>query len=326
MRMRAPLNFLATALVAMLPAGPAAAAQDAYPDRPVRLVVPSAAAGGTDIVGRIIAQRLSVQLGQQFVIDNRPGAGQMIGIAQVAKAAPDGYTLLMAASPLVLNQLMYARVPYDAVRDFTAVSQVAVLPNVLVVHPSLPARTLAEFLALARRQPGKLNYASAGIGTSPHMSMELLKTMAGIDLAHVPYKGTAPALADVLAGQVLVTMASAPSALPHIRAGKLRPLGVTSRVRSLVLPEVPTIAEAGVPGYEAIQWYGLLAPAGTPREIVARLSGEVSRALRVADTRATLLADGAEPVGSSAEEFTGFINTEIVKWTKVAKSAGIVPE
>jgi len=303
-----------------------AAAQGSYPARPIRLVVPSAAGGGTDIVGRVIAQKLSLSLGQQVVVDNRPGAGQMVGIEAVAKASADGYTLLMAASPLVLNALMYRKVSYDAVRDFAPVSQAAVLPNVLVVHPSLAVKNVAELIALAKSQPGKLDYASAGTGTSPHMAMELFKTMAGVDLTHVPYKGTAPALADVLAAHVLITIASTPSSLPQIKAGKLRALGVTSRRRSIVLPEVPTIAEAGVPGYESIQWYGLLAPAGTPREIVVQLSNEMSRALRLPDTRDTLLADGAEPVGGTPDEFAELIKTEIVKWTRVVKSAGIQPE
>lgn len=301
-------------------------AQGAYPTKSIRLIVPSAPGGGTDIVGRVVAQKLSASLGQQVVVDNRPGAGQMIGIDMVAKAPADGYTLLMAASPLVLNHLMYKKVSYDAVRDFAPVSQVAVLPNVLVVHPSLPVKTVAELIALAKSQPGKLNYASAGTGTSPHMSMELFKTMAGIDMVHVPYKGTAPAITDVVGGQVLVTMASTPSSIAHIQSGRLRALGVTSRKRSVVLPDVPPIAEAGVPGYESIQWYGLLAPAGTPREIVAQLSNEVSRALRLPDTARTLLADGAEPVGNTPEEYAELIKSEIVKWTRVAKSAGIQPE
>ncbi len=295
---------------------------------PIRLVVPSAPGGGTDIVGRVVAQKLSIALGQQVVVDNRPGAGQMIGIDLVAKAPADGYTLLVAASPLVLNQLMYRKVPYDAVRDFAPVSQLTVLRHERAggAPSTLPATTVRELIALAKQQPGKLNYASAGTGTSPHMSMELFKTMAGVDLVHVPYKGTAPAITDVLAGQVLVTMASMPSSVAHIKAGKLRALGVTSRKRSVVLPDVPTIAEAGVPGYESIQWYGLLAPAGTPRGIVARLAGEAANALRQPDARETLLADGAEPVGSSPEEYAEQIKAEIVKWTRVAKAAGIQPE
>jgi tripartite-type tricarboxylate transporter receptor subunit TctC len=300
--------------------------QAAYPSKPVRFIVPSSAGGGTDIIARALSQKLSEALGQQFVVENRPGAGQMIGIELAAKAPADGHTILMAASTLAINPIMYKKVSYDPVRDFAPITQAASLPNVLVVHPSLPVKSVAELIALARREPGRIAYASAGIGTSPQMSVELLKSLAGIDMLHVPYKGTGPGMIDVLAGQVKVMTPNVLTALPYIKSGRLRALAVTSAKRSEALPDVPTLAEAGVPGYEAVQWYGVLAPAGTPREIVERLHVEIAKALRAGDVRERLAADGAEPVGSSPDEFAAFIRAEIAKWAKVAKAAGIQPE
>lgn len=322
--MRRAIHTLGLALFALLPL--AVVGQSAYPSKPVRFIVPSAAGGGTDIVTRVIAQKLSDALGQQFIVENRPGAGQMIGIELAAKSPADGYTLLMASSTLAINPLMYKKVSYDAVRDFTPITQAATLPNVLVVHPSLPVHTVAELVALAKQRPGQINFASAGIGTSPQMSVELLKSMTGIDLVHIPYKGTTPGVVDLLAGQVSVMAPNMLTALPHIKAGKLRALGVTSAKRSEALPEVPTIAEAGLPGYESVQWYGVLAPAGTPREIVARLHAEIVRALQLPEVKERLAADGAEPVGDSPEAFAALIKSEIEKWAKVAKAAGIRPE
>jgi tripartite-type tricarboxylate transporter receptor subunit TctC len=302
-----------------------AVAQTAYPAKPVRLIVPSAAGGGTDIIARALAQKLSESLGQQFVVDNRPGAGQMIGIELAAKSPADGHTILMAASTLAINPIMYKKVPYDPLRDFAPITQAALLPNVLVVHPSLPVKSLAELIAYAKQRPGQLNFASAGIGTSPQMSVELLKSMAGIDMVHIPYKGTAPGVVDLLAGQVSVMAPNLLTALPHIKAGKLRALAVTSAKRSEALPEVPTIAES-LPGYDSTQWYGVLAPAGTSRGIVARLHDEIVRALRTPEVMQRLAADGAEPVGSNPEEFAAFIKSEIDKWAKVASAAGIRAE
>ncbi len=301
------------------------AAQTAYPSRTVRLMVPSAAGGGTDTVARVIAQKLSESLGQQFVVDNRPGAGQMIGTESVAKSPPDGYTLLMSASTLALNPIMYKKVPYDAVRDFAPVTQVASLPAVLLVHPSLPVKTVPELIALAKRRPGQIDFASAGIGTLPQISVELLKSMAGIDLVHIPYKGSAPGMIALLSGQVSVMVPNLFTSLPHIRAGKLRALGVTTAKRVNALPELPAIAET-VPGYEFSQWYGVLAPAGTPREIVTRLQVEIARTLRLPELSTRLAHDGAEPVGSTPEDFAALIRSETVKWARVAKTAGIRPE
>ena len=315
------------ALIVLAVLSPACAvAQSGYPARPVRFIVPSASGGGTDIIARAVAHRLSEALGQQFVVENRPGAGQMIGIEIAAKSPADGHTILMAASTLAINPIMYKKVPYDPVRDFAPITQAASLPNILVVHPSLPVKSVAELIALAKKEPGRLDYASAGIGTSPQMSVELLKSMTGIDMLHIPYKGTTPGVVDLLAGQVKVMTPNLLTALPHIKAGKLRALGVTSAKRSEALPEVPTIAETGVPGYESVQWYGVLAPVGTAREIVMRLHAEIVRALRHPEVGDRLAADGAEPVGSSPEEFAAFIKSEIDKWARVARAAGIRAE
>jgi tripartite-type tricarboxylate transporter receptor subunit TctC len=314
--------FLVSALLCTATAAQTAA----YPTRPVRFIVPSAAGGGTDIIARAISLKLAESLGQQFVVDNRPGAGQMIGIELAAKAPPDGHTILMAASTLAINPVMYKKVSYDPLRDFAPVTQAASLPNVLVVHPSLPVNSVAELIAYAKQRPGQLNFASAGIGTSPQMSIELLKSMAGIDMVHIPYKGTAPGVVDLLAGQVLVMAPNLLTALPHIKSGKLRALAVTSAKRTQALPEVPTVAESGLAGYDSTQWYGVLAPAGTPREIVTRLHDAIVRALRDAEVGKRLAADGAEPVGSSPEEFAAFIKSESEKWAKVATAAGIKAE
>lgn len=319
-----PLPALISALAALLLAAPAQA--QTYPSKPVHIVVPSAAGGGTDIVTRVLAQQLSVSMGQQFVVENRPGAGQMIGIEAVARAAPDGYTLLMAASTLAINPVMFKKVTYDAVKDFAPVTQVAALPNVLVVHPSVPAKTVAELVALAKSKPDQIAYASAGVGTSPHMGMELFKSMAGVNLRHIPYRGTAPAVNDLVGGQVSAMMANVLTAKPQVEGGKLRALGVSGSKRSAGMPNVPTIAEAGVVGYSALQWYGLLAPAGTPPDIVVKLQAAVAKALELPDVKERLAADGAEGVGSTPAEFATLIKEELDKWAKVAKEAKIEPQ
>jgi tripartite-type tricarboxylate transporter receptor subunit TctC len=297
-----------------------------YPARPVRIIVPSPPAGGTDIVARVLAQHFSKSFGQQFFVENRPGAGNMIGIEAVARAAPDGYTLLMTASTLALNSVLFKKVPYDPVRDFAPITLTATAPNVLLVHPSVPAQSLAEFIALAKAKPGALSYGTPGIGTSPHLSMELLKSMAGIDLQHVPYKGTAAAVTDVIGGQIAATFANALTAKPQVDAGRVRALAITGPRRIDALPGVPPVAEAGVPGYEAMQWYGLLAPAGTSAAIVERLNAEALKALRSAEMKERLAADGAEPLGGSPAEFAALIRRELDKWTRVARAAGIEPQ
>ena len=319
-------RILLSALIGCCALAGAAQAQSNYPSRPVRIVVPSPPAGGTDIIARVLAQHFSTSLGQQFFVENRPGAGNMIGIESVARAAPDGYTLLFVPSTLALNSVMYKKVSYDPVRDFAPITLAAVAPNVLVVNPKVPAHSIAELIALAKQKPGQLTYGTPGIGTSPHMSMELFKSLAGIDLQHVPYRGTAPAMTDVISGQIAAMFSNALTAKPQIEAGAIRALGVSTRKRSEAMPNLPPIAEAGVPNYEATQWYGLVAPAGTPAEIVARLHAEVTQALRTQDMQDKLAGDGAEPVGTTPAEFAAHIKSELEKWAGVARAAKIEPQ
>jgi tripartite-type tricarboxylate transporter receptor subunit TctC len=324
MDFRAPASVLCAAMVA-LPGG-GAWAQSGYPVKPVRLVVPSSPGGGTDITARILAPRLTEALGQQVVVENRAGAGTMIGTELVAKSPPDGYTLLMGLSTLAINPAMYKKVPYDSLRDFAPISQIISAPNMLVVHPSIPAKTVKELIAFARPRPGQLNYASAGHGTNPHLSMELFLSMTGLKVVHIPYKGLGPGMVDLVAGHVGLATATMLTGLPHIKSGRLRCLGTTGAKRAAVLPDQPTVAEAGVPGYEASQWYGVLAPAQTPKEIITRLHAELARILRAPDMRERLAADGTDPVGNSPDEFARYIKSELTKWGKVARDAGIKPE
>jgi len=303
-------------------AGLAVAQAPAYPVKSVRLLVPSSPGGGTDILARVLAQKMSETFGQQFVVENRPGAGQVIGIEAVARSAPDGYTLLMAASAIVINEVLYAKPPYDTLRDFAPVTLGASLPNILVVHPALPVKSVRELIVLAKTRAGQLNYSSAGSGTSPHLSMELFRLMAGITLTHIPYKGSGPATVDLLAGQVQLSMPNVLTALPHIKGGKLRGLGVTSGKRATGLPDIPAIAET-LPGYEAIQWYGILAPAGTTRDIVGKLQAEIARILVLPEVKDRLAADGADAVGSRPDEFAAYIRAELAKWGKVVKTGSI---
>ena len=303
-----------------------AQAQTTYPTRAVRLIVPSSPGGGTDISARILAPQLTQFLGQQVIVENRPGAGTMIGGEAVARAAPDGYTLQMGISTLAINPAMYKKVTYDALKDLAPISQAVSLSNVLVIHPSLPARNVKEFVAFVKARPGQINFASAGVGTSPHLSMELLLVLAKLNMVHVPYKGSGPGVTDLVAGHVPVMMPNMLSAQPHIKSGRLRALGVTGTKRAPGADDIPTIAEAGVAGYEAVQWYGVLAPAATPRDIITRLHTGVVRALQNPEVRQRLLNDGAEPVGSSPEEFAAYLRSETTKWAQVIKAAGIKPE
>jgi tripartite-type tricarboxylate transporter receptor subunit TctC len=300
--------------------------QSDYPVRPVRIVVPSPPGGGTDIVARVLAQHFSKALGQPFFVENKPGAGNMIGIEFVARAPADGYTLLFVASTLALNSVLYKKVPYDPVRDFTPITLAATAPNVLIVNTALPAQSLAEFIALAKKKPGAMSYGTPGIGTSPHLSMELLKSLAGIDVQHVPYRGTAAAVTDVIGGQIAATFANALTAKPQVDGGRVRALAVSGPRRIEAFPAVPPVAEAGVPGYEAMQWYGMVAPAGTPAPVVARLNAEAVKALHSDDMKEKLAVDGAQPVGSSPAEFGALIASELEKWTRVARAAGIEPQ
>ncbi len=314
------------ALLVLAAGAPAAKAQGTYPTKPVRLIVPSVAGGGTDISARLIAPKLSEFLGQQVIVENRAGAAMIIGGEAVARAAPDGYTLLMGISTLTINPSIHKKMPFDALRDFAPISEVVAQPNVLVVHPSVPVKTVKELIAFTRTHPNQLDYGSAGVGSNPHLTMELFLSMAGIKMVHVPYKGLAPAMIDIIAGQLTVMSSTMLSGITYVRDGRLRALGVTTAKRSPILPEIPTIAEAALPGYEAAQWYGVLAPAGTPREIVTKLHAAIVRALQDATIRERFLADGAEPVGSSPDEFAAYMRAETAKWAKVIKAAGIKTE
>ena len=299
------------------------ASAQAYPTRPIRLVVPFPAGGTTDILAREAAQKLTEVLGQAVVVDNRPGAAGNIGSDLVAKSAPDGYTLLMGTvGTHAINPSLYSKMPYDHVKDFAPVVLVAGVPNVLVVNPALPVNSVAELIKLAKDKPGQINFASSGSGTSIHLSGELFKTMAGVDMTHVPYKGSSPALTDLIGGQVQIMFDNLPSALPQIKGGRLRAIAVTSLKRAPVLPDIPTINESGLPGFEASSWFGVLAPAGTPAPIVARINTEVNKWLQSADAREKLLGQGAEAAGGSPEQFGNFIHAESEKWAKVVKASG----
>ncbi|MBC7781047.1 MAG: tripartite tricarboxylate transporter substrate binding protein [Proteobacteria bacterium] len=304
-----------------------AAAQPSYPAKPLRWVVPFAPGGGGDIVIRAVGQRLSESLGQPVLIENRSGAGGNVGTDAVAKAAPDGYTILMAnVAPMAINVTLYGKLPYDPVRDFAPITLLATFPNVLVLHPSVPAKTVTQLTALARAKPGQLSYASAGNGSTTHLAAELFATMAKLDMVHVPYKGGGPALADLLGGHVSLYFGSLPAALPHMRTARVRALAITSASRSRATPELPTMAESGFPGYEADTWIGAVAPAGTPSPVVSRLNNELVRILANADMQQFLLNNGAEPVTNTPDQFATYIRTEIVKWAKVIKASGARPE
>jgi len=295
-----------------------------YPAKPIKIVAPSTPGDAPDVIARLIADKLSPALGQQVVVENRPGAGGVVGSDYVAKAAPDGYTLIMGnAGSHGINAAVYAKLPYDIQRDFAPVSQVAVAPNVMVINPSVPANSVAEFIAYAKANPGKLSYASGGNGSSAHMSMELFKSMSGIDIQHVPYKGSSPALTDVVSGQVVAFIGNMPPTVPLIKAGKLKALAVTTKSRSALMPELPTITEAGLPGFETVAWFGVLAPAGTPPEVVNRLSAEIAKIAKSPEMREKLVAMGAEPVGSTPDEFKAVIDRDIAKWKPLAQKVGI---
>jgi tripartite-type tricarboxylate transporter receptor subunit TctC len=310
------------ALAALLLAAPAVA--QTYPNKPVRFVVPFAPGGTTDILARLVGQKLSEVYGQQFVIENRAGAGGNIGAEIVAKAPADGYTILMGTpGTQAINQYVYRAMPYDSTNDFAPVSLVALVANVLAVNPQVPAKTLRELIALAKSKPGTLNFATPGNGTTGHLSTELVKSMAGIDLVHVPYRGSGPALQDLLAGQVQMTIDNIPSALPHIQSGGLRALAVTSAKRWFALPDVPTMAEAGIPNYEATSWFVVMAPAKTPMDIVNKLSAEIDGQLKTEDMRRKFREVGAEPVGGTPASLGAFITAEQEKWKGVVEAAKI---
>ena len=294
-----------------------------YPSRPIRLIVPQGAGGSTDIVSRITAARMSVQMNQSIVIDNRTGAGGTIGVEIAAHAAPDGYTLVLSATSTHALNPSLRKVPYDPLRDFEAITLIATTPYVLVVHPSLAANNAADLIKLARAKPGAIHYASSGNGTMPQLTAELFKSMAKIDLLHVPYKSSPPALADVMGGRVPVFFAGVPTTLPHIKANRIRALGVTSLKRTVALPDLPTIAESAIPGYEAVPWIGLVAPAKTPKHIIAKLNREVAAALAAPEVRDQLLMQGAEPGADTPESHARYIASERRKWAQVIADIGV---
>jgi tripartite-type tricarboxylate transporter receptor subunit TctC len=305
---------------------PGASAQGTYPVRTVRIIVPTSPPGGADVVARSIAPGLSERLGQQVIVDNRAGASTMLGHELAAKAAPDGYTLVMGISTLAVNPSVFRKVPYDALRDFAPITQTAMQALVLAAHPSFPARSVRELIAIAKGRPGDVSYSSPGFGTNPQMGMELFLYMTGTRMLHVPYRGGGESIIAVVSGHVSVTIASMLGTMPQVRAGRARALGVTSAKRIAATPDIPTIAEAGVPAYESLQWYGLLAPAGTPKDIIARLHRETTAVLRMPDLVARFANDGAEVVAGTPEEFGAYIRAETEKWARVAKAAGIKPE
>ncbi len=303
---------------------PKPAAADDYPSRPVRIIVPYSPGGPTDVYGRIIAQGLSEALKQAFVLENRPGAGTIIGTDLAAKAAPDGYTLLMISSTHATQETLTPNKPYQLLRDFVPVAPLESNELVLVVHPSVPAHSVAELIALAKQKPGVLNYASSGVGSNYHMAAELMKTMTGIDIVHVPYKGSGGARTDIMAGQVQMMFDAVPTMEPIIQAGNVRALATTGKTRPTLLPDVPTMEEAGLKGYQAIQWIGFVAPAGTPRPIVDLLNREIRKFVERPDIKAAWARQGATIMAMTPDEYTAFIRAEIEKWGKVVKAAGLV--
>ena len=302
-------------------------AQSTYPTKPVRLVVPFSPGGSTDVTARILAQKLSEGWRQQVVVDNRAGAGGNIGAEYVARAAPDGYTLLLATTGVMsINHKLYRNLSYDAQKDLAPVTQIGALPLILIVHPSLPAKSVKELIAMSKSQPGALSYASSGVGSATHMTAELFRMMSGVDMTHVPYKGSGQAMTDLISGEVGVAFDQITSSIAHVQSGKLRALGVTSAKRFPSVPNLPTIAEAGVQGYESVSWNGIAAPAGTSRDTITRIQLEVARALQSPDIKERFFKDGIEPIGSTPEQFAAHIRAERAKWEKVVDTAGIKPQ
>ena len=319
------MRFLFLLLIAV--AFPQYAHAQGYPSRPIRIVVPFPPGGGTDVGTRIIAQKLQESLGQSVVVENKGGAAGILGTEYTAKAAPDGYTIMMGnIGTHATNVSLYRKLPYDPVKDFVPISQVAGLPMLLLVHPAVKANSVVELVALAKAKPGALNYSSSGAGGMPHVSAALFASMTGIELVHIPYKGGGPAVADLIAGHVSLSFATALESLPHVKSGRLRALAVSSARRSVAIPELPTISEAGVPGYESGSWLALFAPAGTPKEIAAKLSAEAVRIVNLPDVRERLLQQGAEPIGSTPEQLAATQLADIAKYARVIRESGFKPE
>ena len=317
------MRFLVAVL--LLAAG-AAFAQAPYPTKPVRVIVPFAPGGGTDVMSRAVSQRLTEKLGATFIVDNRAGANGIIGVETAVKSAPDGYTLVAISNSHTVNVSIYKKIPYDLVRDLAPITEFTTQPFALVINPSVPAKNMKELIAYAKANPGKLNYGSSGQGGISHLSGALFGSIAGIDINHVAYKGGTPAMIDVISGQIQMLFSTLLQANPHIKAGKLRVLAVTTLKRSAVAPELPTMNESGVPGYDVSQWFGLTAPAKTPRAIVTKLNGEIVKILQEPEMKARIAADGAEPVGGTPEEFGAHIKRDIAKWAKVVKQIGLQAE
>jgi tripartite-type tricarboxylate transporter receptor subunit TctC len=317
---------ITTALLALALAWPALATAQSYPSRPVRIIVPFAAGGPADIYARAIGEKLQAALGQSFVIENKPGGGAVIGTMEVVKSAADGHTLLMMSNTHTVNESLIGDKPYQLLKDLVPVAPVNSSDLVMVVHPSVPAQSLGEFLALARAKPGGLNYASSGPGTPYHMAGELFKAMATVDIVHVPYKGSSGARTDILGGQVQMMFDAITTMAPHVQAGKLRALATSGKARSSVLPEAPTVSEAGVPGYEAVIWLGIMAPAGTPKAVVDRLNAEITKATGSADMRAAWGKQGAVAMTMTSDEFTRFMREDIEKWARIVKISGARPD
>jgi len=319
------LKMLAAAATLAVAGG--AAAQGAFPSKPINIIVPFSAGGTTDILARIVGQYLGEELGQPVIIDNRPGAGGNIGGMAAARSAADGYTLFMGTvGTHAINQSLYSKMPFDPIKDFAPLSRVATVPNLLVANPAQPFKNVKELIAYAKANPGKVNFGSSGSGSSEHLSGELFKSMTKVDMVHVPYKGSAPAMTDLLGNQISVMFDNMPSAIQHVRSGKLRPIAVTTAKRSPELPNVPTIAEAGVPGYEATSWFGMLAPAATPAPIVAKLNAALVKVLAQPDIKKKINDQGAEAYSETPAEFAAFIQKESVKWGKVLRESGAVAD
>jgi tripartite-type tricarboxylate transporter receptor subunit TctC len=314
------------ALAWIAPAAGATAQSPEFPVRPLRVLVPYAAGGSTDVLARMIGQKLTEALGQSVVIDNRPGAGTLLASEIVARAAPDGHTLLMATPPLVVAPALFDKLPFDVERDFVAITNIAATSNVLVVHPSVPAHTVKELVSLAKASPGKFTFGSSGIGGASHLATELFRSMAGIQLVHVPYKGGSLAVTDLLGGRLTLMFANLTTVQPHFPTGKVRAIAIGTARRSLILPDLPTVAEAGVPGYEANNWNGVVAPAGVPRVVIEHLQHEISRIVNVPEFRTILLAAAFEPIADAPTVFSRYLASERVKWGRVIKEAGIKPE
>jgi tripartite-type tricarboxylate transporter receptor subunit TctC len=319
-------QWFAIALIALAPPCASPAYSQNYPAKPVRVIVPFPPGGVADIFARILGQKLTVMLGQPFIVDNRGGASGNIGVDNVAKSPPDGYTLLITSSTLAINPGLYPKLPFDVRRDLAPITLIASLPNILCVHPSLPVKSVKELIALTKARPGQLNFASSSSGTASHLSGELFKSIAGVDITHVPYKGGGPMLTALLSGEVTIGFLTPVNALPQIKAGRFRALGVTSRQRLQVVSELPTMIEAGLKDFEAIQWFAALAAAGTPKDIVTRLNAEIAKALKLPDVRERAAAEGAELVGTSPEALAAFLDAEINKWAKVIKISGAKPD